>query len=107
MIEACVAFNKFLLLLRFRLFFLLFRSFQFASNVVFGLESLTWSYCSVQDFKTWFLKFPDRPVSSVVKDMTIGAGGLGFDSRVAQIGHSIDGGSPPLRRFFGAVLPRR
>ena len=35
------------------------------------------------------------------------AGGLGFDSRAGQIGHSVANGSPPLRRFFGAVLPRR
>ena len=30
-------------------------------------------------------------------------GKFGFDSRVGQIGHSVANGSPPLRRFFGAV----
>ena len=40
---------------------------------------------------------------SEVKGNAIGAGGLGFDSRAAQTGHSVDSGSPPLRRFFGAV----
>ena len=30
-----------------------------------------------------------------------------FDSRAGQIGHSVANGSPPLRRFFGAVLFRR
>ena len=38
-------------------------------------------------------------------DIAIGAGGLGFDSRVGLIGHSVASGLPPLRRFFGAVLP--
>ena len=33
-------------------------------------------------------------------------GGLGLKSRVGQIEHSIANGSSPLRRFFGAVLPR-
>ena len=35
------------------------------------------------------------------------AEGLGFDSRVGLAGRSSTNGSPPLRRFFGAVLPRR
>ena len=35
------------------------------------------------------------------------AGGVGFDSQVGQIGHSVANGSPPLQRFFEAVLPRR
>ena len=34
-------------------------------------------------------------------------GGLGFGFQVGQIEHSVGNGSPPLRRFFGAVLPRR
>ena len=50
-----------------------------------------------------------RPVSSVV--MSIDAGGLRFKSRIGQIGYSIANGSPPVRRFFGAVCtgvkPRR
>ena len=30
-----------------------------------------------------------------------------LDSRTGQSGHSVVTGSPPLRRFFGAVLLRR
>ena len=49
----------------------------------------------------------NRPisVSAVVKD--IGAGSLGFDSQAGQIGHCVANYSPPLRDFFGAVLPGR
>ena len=50
---------------------------------------------------------PYRPVGVVVKDTAGGAGGWGFDSRTGKIQHSIAIGSPPLRRFFGAVLPLR
>ena len=35
------------------------------------------------------------------------AKGLGFDSLGAQIAHTVAYGSPPLRCFFEAVLPRR
>ena len=48
-----------------------------------------------------------RPVSSVVKHMAFGAGDQGFDSRAGQIEHSVANDSPPLRRFYGAVLSRR
>ena len=44
---------------------------------------------------------------TAVRDIAIGAGGVRFEFRVGQIGHSVVNGSPPLRRFFGAVLPRR
>ena len=40
-----------------------------------------------------------------VKDIAIGAGCRGFDSRSGQIGHSVT--SCSLQRFLGAVLPRR
>ena len=33
-------------------------------------------------------------------------GGSEFDSRAGQIGQNVANGPPPLRRFFGAVLPR-
>ena len=37
-----------------------------------------------------------------------GAGGLRFNSRTGQIGHSVTNGSPPLRHSSkGAVLPGR
>ena len=36
-----------------------------------------------------------------------GAEGLGFNSQAGQSGHNVANGSPPLRRFFEAVLPRR
>ena len=34
-------------------------------------------------------------------------GGLSFDFQIGHIGHSVANGSPPLRRFIGAVLRRR
>ena len=43
----------------------------------------------------------------VVKDIAIGAGSLGFDSRAVEIGLSVAYGAPPLRRFMGAVLLER
>ena len=42
--------------------------------------------------------------SVVVRDTSIGAESLGFDCGAGQIGPN---GSPPQRRFFGAVLSRR
>ena len=39
----------------------------------------------------------------IAKDIAIVAGGLGFDYGASQIGHTVANGSPPLRRFFGAV----
>ena len=45
-------------------------------------------------------------VSLVAKDIAIGAGGLGFDFWAGQIGHRVANDSPPLRHFFGAVLPK-
>ena len=35
------------------------------------------------------------------------AGDLQFDYRADRIGHNVASGSPPLLRFFGAVLPKR
>ena len=46
-------------------------------------------------------------ISSVVKLNAIRAEGLGFDSQAGQIGYSVAYDSPPLRRFFRAVLRRR
>ena len=40
----------------------------------------------------------------VVQDNAIGAKGLGFDSRADQSRHSVANGSPPLRRFFVAIV---
>ena len=40
-------------------------------------------------------------------DIAIGAGGLGLDSLADQVGYGFANSSPPLRRSFGAVLPRR
>ena len=45
--------------------------------------------------------------SAVVKDVAVDAEGLGLNSQDGQIRHTVANGSPPLRRFFGAVLPRR
>ena len=36
--------------------------------------------------------------------MAIGAVSLGLNTRAGQIGRSVVNGSPPLRRFFGAVV---
>ena len=46
------------------------------------------------------------PVGVVVKDIAIGAGGLGFASLAGQIRRSVANGSLPLRGFPGAE-PRR
>ena len=46
---------------------------------------------------------PDWPSAQSLSAQTIGAGSLGFDSQANQISKV----SPPLRRFFGAVEPRR
>ena len=46
-------------------------------------------------------------VSSVVKRVDSGAGGLGFDYRAAQIEHRVVNVSPPLRHFFETVLLER
>ena len=46
-----------------------------------------------------------KKISLNVKHIAIGAGGLGFDSRAGQTGHSV--GSLSLGRFFGAVFSRR
>ena len=48
-----------------------------------------------------------RLVSRGCSDIAIGAGDLGFDSWIGQIGHSVANDSPPLQHFFGAVLSRR
>ena len=49
----------------------------------------------------------NRKTRPVVKDIAIGSGGLGFNSLAIRIDHSVGNGSPPLRRFFVAVLFRR
>ena len=41
----------------------------------------------------------------MVNDIAICAGGSEFGFQVGQNGRSIAIGSPPLRRFFGVVLP--
>ena len=43
--------------------------------------------------------------SSVRKHIATSAGGLGFNYKATQIGHSVTNGSPPLRCFFETVLP--
>ena len=43
----------------------------------------------------------------VIKVIITGVEARGFDSRVGQLSHSVANGSPPLRRFFAAVLPSR
>ena len=47
----------------------------------------------------------DQVVGVVIDDIAISAGGLWFDSRADQIGHSVAKGSLLQRRFFGAALP--
>ena len=48
-----------------------------------------------------------QPILGPYIKLQPGAGGLGFESRASQIDPRIAHGSPLLRRFFGAVLPRR
>ena len=43
-------------------------------------------------------------VGVVVKDIGIGVEGRRFDSWAGQIKHSVASGSPPQRRFCGAML---
>ena len=54
-----------------------------------------------------FIKLVRRPGGLVLKHIAIGARGLGFDTLAGHVGHSVAYGSPPLRRFFGAVLLMR
>ena len=51
--------------------------------------------------------YDERPVSVAVKDKAFGAGDIEFNFQVVQIGHNVAICLPPLRRFFGVVLPRR
>ena len=49
-------------------------------------------------------KFNYRTLAQLLSEQTIGAVGLGFDSRTAHIGHiSVANDSPLLRRYFGAA----
>ena len=41
------------------------------------------------------------------KNIAVGAVGHKFDFRTGQIEPGVANGSPPLQRFFEAVLPRR
>ena len=41
------------------------------------------------------------------KATAVSVEGMGFDSHAGQIKRSVAKDSPPLRRFFGATLPRR
>ena len=43
----------------------------------------------------------------MLKDFAIDAEGLGLNSQAGQVRHSVANGSQPLRRFFGAALPKR
>ena len=43
----------------------------------------------------------------MAEDIAVGAEGVGFDSRVGQIEHSIANGSPLLLCFFEVMLLRR
>ena len=55
------------------------------------------------------IKFLKKPgdYSVVLKGFAIDAEGLGLNSQAGRVGHSVANGSLPLRRFFGAALPRR
>ena len=48
-----------------------------------------------------------QPDGVKVRDIAIGAEGLGFGTRVGQIGHSVTNHSPPLQCFFGVMLSTR
>ena len=46
-------------------------------------------------------------IGVIVKNVAVGMEYLWFKYRAGQIGRNLANGSPSLRRFFGAVLPRR
>ena len=46
-------------------------------------------------------------LAQLFKHIALSWGNLRFDSRAGHIQHSVVNGSPPLRRFFEAVLRRR
>ena len=46
-------------------------------------------------------------VGEVAQYIAINGGGFRFDSRAGKIESSTANSSQPLRRFFGAALPRR
>ena len=53
--------------------------------------------------KKLYEKCLKNQIPVVVKDIAIGAGGLGFESQACRIGHGVANGSPPPLRFFGDV----
>ena len=57
--------------------------------------------------KLSFTDFTYVPAGLVVNHIAIVSEGLRFDSQAGKMGRSDANGSPPLLRFFGAVLPRR
>ena len=70
--------------------------------------------CKYDTNENLFLKFCipslmltkyDQLVGVVGKDIAIGAGGVGFDSWIGQIGHNVAKISPKLQYFIEAVLP--
>ena len=60
----------------------------------------------IQDFSQ-HEQYVNRPVSSAVDDIDIGAQGLGFNPWAYQIEHTVANGLPLPRRFFGAMLRQR
>ena len=56
------------------------------------------SYSNRILMKMGYLKI-NRPVGRVLKDLAVGAGGLGLDFLAGQTGHSVANASPPLSRF--------
>ena len=88
----------------------LFKSFVgliFLGSIFISLLALTAvSNCQLV-FYILIIFYKPAGDNAVVKDVAIDAEGLGFSSQAGQRGHTVANGSPPLRRFFGAVLTRR
>ena len=70
--------------------------------------------CKFNSFPKKVLHTIHRYVISILKERNQNlflrieqAGQLGFDSRDGEVGQSVASRSPPLRRFFGAVLPKK
>ena len=79
------------------------------------LEHLNWSFSEfigqLQEVTSLFIfkvfdRSLNRPVSAVVTDIAVGAGGLEFDY-LAVRSDCVANGSPPLPYLFRAVMPRR
>ena len=52
----------------------------------------------------WLSSSFNRPVSTIVKDITVGAGSLGINSWAGQVGLSVTNDSPSVGSLFATVV---